>query len=149
MSRGTINFTISFRPAILSPIRSEASSKRLPAPSLSYLPLDPLFSSCHLRPGRDDSCAIMTSYFAGRGTLNSLSLSLLSFFTFISLSVSGIEDSEQRRETRPRVHGRRREFARGYFHTIISPRGARTSSAANFISEGLAGTAPSCVLRSE
>lgn len=118
MSRSTINSTIPFHLAILSlflsSIRSEASSRE--ASFRFFLPCFPpsssSFSSCHLRPGRDDSCAIMTSYFAGR-----------ELWTLLLLDVSSIEDSTAKPELASTVDARRR-FARSYFHTIISPGGA-------------------------
>lgn len=102
----------------LSPIRFETSGREasfrfflpgFPPP----LPLSsPSFSSCHLRPGRDDSCAIMTSYFAGR-----------ELWTLLLLGVSSIEDSTAKPELASTVDARR-GFAHSYFHTIISPGGA-------------------------
>lgn len=95
VSRGTINSTISFRPAILSPIRSEASSKHPLAPSVPLLPLPwpPPFLFLPPPPQQRRFMRHNDQLFCRPGTLNSFSLSLsLSFL----LGDLGIEDSTAR-----------------------------------------------------
>lgn len=99
MSRSTINSTISFHSLFslslsLQFVSNHPREKKRPFASFfpTSLPSSS-FSSCHLRPGRDDSCAIMTSYFAGR-----------ELWTLLLLGVPSSEDSTAKPE--PRVHGR-------------------------------------------